>query len=60
MTEVDWLLDQFARVLEERDAEIAALARSCIRPADAAEGGAGDRRRTTPPATADDEEHPRA
>ena len=26
MTEVDWLLDQFALVLEERDAEIAALA----------------------------------
>jgi DivIVA domain-containing protein len=25
MTEVDWLLDQFALVLEERDAEIAAL-----------------------------------
>ncbi len=25
MTEVDWLIDQFARVLEERDAEIAAL-----------------------------------
>jgi DivIVA domain-containing protein len=25
MTEVDWLLDQFARTLEERDAEIAAL-----------------------------------
>src|SRR5690242_15426786 len=25
MTEVDWLIDQFALVLEERDAEIAAL-----------------------------------
>jgi DivIVA domain-containing protein len=25
MTEVDWLLDQFALVLEERDAELAAL-----------------------------------
>ena len=25
MTEVDWLIDQFARTLEERDAEIAAL-----------------------------------
>jgi DivIVA domain-containing protein len=25
MTEIDWLLDQFALVLEERDAEIAAL-----------------------------------
>ena len=28
MTEVDWLLDQFARTLEERDAEIAALRES--------------------------------
>ena len=25
MTEVDWLLDQFAQILDERDAEIAAL-----------------------------------
>jgi DivIVA domain-containing protein len=25
MTEVDWLLDQFAQVLDDRDAEIAAL-----------------------------------
>ena len=25
MTEVDWLLDQFALILDERDAEIAAL-----------------------------------
>src|SRR5918912_1428851 len=25
MSEVDWLLDQFAQVLDERDAEIAAL-----------------------------------
>jgi DivIVA domain-containing protein len=31
MTEVDWLLDQFAQVLEERDARIAALE---ARPAD--------------------------
>ena len=27
MTEVDWLLDQFAQILDERDAEIAALPR---------------------------------
>jgi hypothetical protein len=25
MTEVDWLLEQFARTLDERDAELAAL-----------------------------------
>ena len=35
MSEVDWLLDQFALVLEERDAEIAALtARLADRPAE--------------------------
>lgn len=35
MTEVDWLLDQFALILEERDAEIAALtARLAPHPAD--------------------------
>ena len=34
MTEVDWLLDQFALVLDERDAEIAALtARLAAHPA---------------------------
>ena len=34
MTEVDWLLDQFALVLEERDAEIAVLnARLAAHPA---------------------------
>ena len=33
MTEVDWLIDQFALVLEERDAEIAALTeRVAVRP----------------------------
>jgi len=39
MTEVDWLLDQFAHALDERDAEIAALrarveARAVPAPAD--------------------------
>ena len=43
MSEVDWLLDQFALVLEERDAEIAALTE---RLAD---------RREEPPAANDDE-----
>jgi DivIVA domain-containing protein len=32
MTEVDWLIDQFARVLEERDAEIAALRPGAAHP----------------------------
>jgi DivIVA domain-containing protein len=37
MTEVDWLLDQFALVLDERDAEIAALrAQLPVHPAPAA------------------------
>jgi DivIVA domain-containing protein len=43
MTEVDWLLDQFAATLDERDEQIAALrARLCEReapPADQQEGG---------------------
>ena len=34
MTEVDWLLDQFAQVLDERDAEIAALRAQLHPPAD--------------------------
>jgi DivIVA domain-containing protein len=43
MSEVDWLLDQFALVLEERDAEIAALTqRLAPRPEE-------------PPSTKDDE-----
>ena len=33
MTEVDWLLDQFAQILDERDAEIAAL-RAQLHPDD--------------------------
>ena len=58
MSEVDWLLDQFALVLEERDAEIAALR---AHPAPAAEP-----KHEQPPApdeesgAADDEEFPRA
>lgn len=54
MTEVDWLLDQFARTLDERDAEIAALtARLHPAPTDARKSG-----RT--PRESDDEEHPDA
>jgi DivIVA domain-containing protein len=62
MTEVDWLLDQFALVLEERDAEIAALnEQRAAHPAagdpekDDDTAGAAD----APPAP-DEEERPRA
>ena len=54
MTEVDWLLDQFARTLDERDAQIAArTARLHPAPTDDRKSG------RTPPAS-DDEEHPDA
>ena len=54
MTEVDWLLDQFARTLDQRDVEIAALtARLHPAPTDDRKSG------RTPPAS-DDEEHPDA
>ena len=54
MTEVDWLLDQFARTLDERDAEIAELtARLHPAPTDDRKSG-----RTSP--ADDDEEHPHA
>ncbi len=36
MTEVDWLLDQFAQILDERDAELAALRGTAHPPPDAA------------------------
>jgi DivIVA domain-containing protein len=60
MSEVDWLLDQFALVLEERDAQIAALtARPAPHPPDVApekdDGTAG----TEVPVT-DEEEQPSA
>ena len=58
MTEVDWLLDQFALVLEERDAEIAALtARVAAHPAVAEPEKDDD---AAPAAAPDDEESPRA
>ena len=65
MTEVDWLLDQFAQALDERDAEIAAL-RARAHPA-AAEEPKEQEDATTPdvvPAAGDpavpEEEHPDA
>jgi DivIVA domain-containing protein len=54
MTEVDWLLDQFALVLEERDAEIAAL-RAQAHPAPPA--GAKDRQDPTPGSDAGTDPH---
>jgi len=57
MSEVDWLLDQFALVLEERDAEIAALTERLAdrAPAEEEQGADGDA------ASPDDEEEaPRA
>jgi DivIVA domain-containing protein len=62
MTEVDWLLDQFALVLEERDAEIAALtARVAAHPAVAEpEKDDDDAETADGPSAPDEEEEPRA
>jgi DivIVA domain-containing protein len=54
MTEVDWLIDQFALVLDERDAEIAALEARLhpdadAAPKEAAEGPDGERPGGEPP-----------
>jgi DivIVA domain-containing protein len=55
MTEVDWLLDQFARTLEERDAQIAAL-RARARPDPETVGPTDSESPTTPDITVDDDE----
>ena len=57
MTEVDWLLDQFAQVLDERDAEIAALRAQLHPPVDDA---MNDSASTPDLGEPDDEEDPRA
>jgi DivIVA domain-containing protein len=60
MSEVDWLLDQFALVLDERDAEIAALTeRFAVRPGEplTANDDEGTDDETASP---DEEEQPRA
>jgi hypothetical protein len=65
MTEVDWLLDQFAQVLDERDAEIAQL-RAGATPAAGAHAAPVERddvEDTDPagiPVPADEEERGRA
>jgi DivIVA domain-containing protein len=43
MTEVDWLLDQFAQTLDERDAEIAALRARLEHERPTSEGGQQER-----------------
>jgi len=59
MTEVDWLIDQFALVLEERDAEIAALTeRLAARPEEPP--AAKDEGTDDEAAPADEEGQPRA
>jgi DivIVA domain-containing protein len=57
MTEVDWLLDQFAQVLDERDAEIAAL-RAQLHPDE--DDGTKDSTSTPDLGEPEDEEPPRA
>jgi DivIVA domain-containing protein len=57
MTEVDWLLDQFAQVLDERDAEITAL-RAQLHPPAADEEN--DSTSTPDLGEPTDEEEPRA
>ena len=69
MSEIDWLIDQFALVLEERDAEIAALT-ARIRPEKtqpATDDGSGAVEEPVDPEEAaeqekstDEEEQPRA
>jgi len=64
MTEIDWLLDQFAQVLDERDAEIAEL-RASIAPrsggapaAEQSDAGRSDAEDTDPDGVpVPDEEH---
>ena len=59
MSEVDWLLDQFALVLEERDAEIAALTeRLAMRPDEPVT--TEDQGTDDEAAPADEEDQPRA
>lgn len=57
MTEVDWLLDQFAQILDERDAEIADL-RERLHPPEAE--AAKEQEGTPEPGQPDGEEEQRA
>ena len=60
MTEVDWLIDQFALVLEERDAEIAALTEQLTARSQEPHPEPDDDGAAADPAPPDDEEPPRA
>ena len=64
MSEVDWLLDQFAQVLDERDAEIAALRATTPARAAGSPAGRSDVADTDPEGVpvppADEEERGRA
>ena len=60
MTEVDWLIDQFALVLEERDAEIAALTEQLAAPSQETRPEPDHDGADDDPAQPDDEEPPRA
>ena len=63
MTEVDWLLDQFAQILDERDAELAALRGSTTHPTATHPGAGRAPKQRETPATGDDtsdEERPHA
>ncbi len=62
MTEVDWLLDQFALVLEDRDAEIAALTARLAPPETPGTPGTPDEDdgQAAGAAVPPDEEEPRA
>ena len=55
MTEVDWLIDQFAQILDERDAEIAAL-EARLHPAE----GPAPKDEASTPDDGEPEEEPRA
>jgi DivIVA domain-containing protein len=60
MTEVDWLIDQFALVLEERDAEIAALTEQLSAQPRGTGSERADERADDGAAPAQEEEPPRA
>jgi DivIVA domain-containing protein len=60
MTEVDWLIDQFALVLEERDAEIAALTEQLTARSQETRPEPDDDGPDDDPAPPDEEEPPRA
>jgi hypothetical protein len=58
MSEVDWLIDQFAQILDDRDAELAALRGSTTHPTPVVAPKQGEAPATG--ADTQDEEHPHA